>query len=110
MSPETGRRSSSFFHGGGWKDGTPTVFYRHCKYFASRGIVAMSADYRVGRRDGAKPAQCVSDAKSAIRWLRQHAEKLGIDPNRIVASGGSAGGHLAAATGTIKTLMSRAKT
>ena len=42
---------------------------------------------------------CVEDARSAIRWVRQHAGELGIDPDRLVGSGGSAGGHLAAATG-----------
>lgn len=46
-------------------------------------------------------ADAVSDAKSAIRWVRRHAEQLGIDPQRIAAAGGSAGGHLALATATI---------
>jgi acetyl esterase/lipase len=43
----------------------------------------------------------VKDAKAAIAWVRENAERLGIDPNKIAASGGSAGGHLAACTGTI---------
>ena len=50
-------------------------------------------------RHGVTPKECVEDAKSAVRWLRQNAAKLGIDPNRIVAAGGSAGGHIAACTG-----------
>jgi acetyl esterase len=43
----------------------------------------------------------VADAKSCLRWLRKNADRLGIDPERIVAAGGSAGGHLAAATATL---------
>ena len=91
-----------FFFGGGWKRGTPEQFYPHCRYLASRGMIAISAEYRVESRDGTTPYECVKDGKSAIRWIREHAEKLGIDPNRIAAGGGSAGGHVAAATGTVK--------
>ncbi|MEI6783667.1 MAG: alpha/beta hydrolase [Verrucomicrobiota bacterium] len=85
-----------FFFGGGWTSGSPQQFEKACQYFASRGMVAITADYRVASRQGAKPVQCVADAKSAIRWLRRSAARLGIDPDRIVASGGSAGGQLAA--------------
>jgi acetyl esterase len=84
-----------FFFGGGWTSGSPQQFEKQCQYFASRGMVAITADYRVASRQHAKPAQCVADAKSAIRWVRKNAARLGIDPNRVVASGGSAGGHLA---------------
>lgn len=93
-----------FFFGGGWTSGTPTQFERHCRHFAERGIVAIAADYRVASRHQVKPAQCVADAKSCVRWIRANAERLGIDPERIVAAGGSAGGHLAAATATLPTL------
>ncbi|MEJ2701735.1 MAG: alpha/beta hydrolase fold domain-containing protein [Sedimentisphaerales bacterium] len=91
-----------FFFGGGWVGGSPTQFYPHCRYFASRGMVAISAEYRVKNRHGTTPYECVKDGKSAIRWVRTHAEELGIDPRRIAAGGGSAGGHVAAATGTVK--------
>ncbi|GIX02221.1 MAG: lipase [Thermogutta sp.] len=95
----TDRRSAIvFFFGGGWQGGSPAQFRPQCEYFASRGMVAMAADYRVGSRHKAKVADCVADAKSAIRWVRQHAAELGVDPQKIVASGGSAGGHLAACT------------
>lgn len=93
-----------FFFGGGWNRGSPSQFYPHCKYLASRGMVAMSAEYRVKTRNDTTPRECVKDGKSAIRWIRQHAKELGIDPERIAAGGGSAGGHVAAATGTIKGL------
>jgi acetyl esterase len=93
-----------FFFGGGWKSGSPTQFERHCRHFAERGIVGIAADYRVASRHDVKPAQCVADAKSCVRWIRTNAERLGVDPERIVAAGGSAGGHLAAATATLPTL------
>ncbi len=93
-----------FFFGGGWVNGSLSQFYPHCLYLASRGMVAISAEYRVRSRHGTTPFECVEDGKSAIRWVRAHAGELGIDPQRIAAGGGSAGGHVAAATGTVKGL------
>ena len=87
-----------FFFGGGWSSGSPAQFEPQCRALAARGIVAITADYRVATRQKAKPLDCVADAKSAIRWLRTHAARLGLDPKRIAAAGGSAGGHIAAAT------------
>ncbi len=97
----TNRAAVVFFFGGGWTSGSPQQFEPQCRHFAARGLVAITADYRVYSRHGVKPASCVMDAKSCVRWLRQHAVRLGIDPARIVAAGGSAGGHLAAATATL---------
>jgi len=91
-----------FFFGGGWRGGTPAQFEMQCKYLASRGMVAITADYRVSSRQQTKATACVEDGKSAIRWIRENAGTLGIDPRRLAAGGGSAGGHVAAATGTIK--------
>jgi acetyl esterase/lipase len=93
-----------FFFGGGWTAGSPAQFYEHCKYLADRGMVAIAADYRVASRHGVKADACVSDAKSAIRWVRKEASRLGIDPHKIAAGGGSAGGHIAACTGVVPTL------
>jgi len=90
-----------FFFGGGWSSGSPEQFAEQCRYLARRGMVAITADYRVKTRQNAKPFQCVADARSAIRWVRANAAKLGIDPNQIAAGGGSAGGHLAASTAFI---------
>ena len=96
------RRSAVvFFFGGGWRGGSPAQFEKQCQYLASRGMVALTADYRVSSRHGTNPAACVEDGKSAIRWIRANAAKLGIDPGRIAAGGGSAGGHVAASLGTI---------
>jgi acetyl esterase/lipase len=88
-----------FFFGGAWNGGTVTQFEQHARYLASRGIVSFVADYRVKTRQNTQPDACVADGKSAIRWVRQNAGRLGIDPSRIAAGGGSAGGHVAAATG-----------
>ena len=90
-----------FFFGGGWVGGTPTQFFPHCTYLASRGMVAISAEYRVKNTHGVTPYECVKDGKSAVRWIRAHASGLNIDPQRIAAGGGSAGGHVAACTGVI---------
>ena len=91
-----------FFFGGGWNGGTPSQFYAHCKHLADRGVVAMAAEYRVNKRNGTSPVECVKDGKSALRWIRAHAAELGIDPDRIAAGGGSAGGHVAAAIAALE--------
>ncbi|MGB8167749.1 MAG: alpha/beta hydrolase [Chthoniobacteraceae bacterium] len=97
----TKRPAIVFFFGGGWTSGSPAQFEKQCRHFASRGMVAITGDYRVASRHGVKPVECVADAKSCLRWVRRNADRLGIDPARIVASGGSAGGHLAAAVATL---------
>jgi acetyl esterase len=89
-----------FFFGGGWVGGTPKQFYPQCESLADRGMVAISAEYRVRSRHQTTPFECVKDGKSALCWVRKHAAKLGIDPDRIGAGGGSAGGHVAAAVAT----------
>ncbi len=86
-----------FFYGGGWLNGDINQFERQAKYFASRGLVSVLADYRIFKIHKSTPFDAVADAKSAIRYLRTHSESLGIDGGKIIAGGGSAGGHLAAA-------------
>lgn len=95
------RPAAVFFFGGGWTSGTVNQFARQAEYLAARGMVAARADYRVKSRHNVTPDKCVEDGKSAVRWLRQNAAKLGVDPDRIAAGGGSAGGHVAACTATI---------
>ncbi|MFK5924720.1 MAG: alpha/beta hydrolase [Verrucomicrobiota bacterium] len=98
------RAAVVFFFGGGWNGGSTGQFKQHAAYLASRGMVAILADYRVASRQKTTPRECVADGKSALRWVREHATRLGIDPKRIAAGGGSAGGHVAAATGIVKGL------
>lgn len=87
------------FFGGGWNGGAPTHLEPQGRYLAHRGIVVFLADYRVKSRQGTTPRECVADGKSAVRWVRKNAARFGVDPDRIAAGGGSAGGHVAAAAG-----------
>jgi acetyl esterase/lipase len=83
--------------------GKPGQFTEHSKYLASRGMVAVQVEYRLlDRRSNDPPTDCVRDAKSAMRWVRERAEGLGIDAERIASAGGSAGGHLAAFVGMVE--------
>lgn len=90
------------FHGGGWGGGNLSQFQFACHYFASRGLVAATVNYRMlSKAEAAKLPSgetrkrvCITDAKSAIRWFKQHAAELGVDPARIITGGGSAGGHI----------------
>ena len=96
-----------FFHGGGWAYGTPGEFFTTCERYAKMGLVTFSVDYRLSIDNGETPSktispiECVMDAKSAMRWVRENAEKLHIDKNKIVTAGQSAGGHLALCTSMI---------
>jgi len=90
------------FHGGGWSGGSPSQFRTACHYLAGRGLVAATAAYRMLTPQEGKnlpPGEtrkraCITDAKSAIRWFKQHASELGVDPQRVITGGGSAGGHI----------------
>jgi len=90
-----------FFFGGGWRSGSPQQFEHQCRYMASRGMIAITADYRVSSRHRTKVTACVADGRSALRWVRANAKRLGVDPDRIAAGGGSAGGHVAACTALV---------
>lgn len=100
---EPNKKSSAmvFFFGGGWNNGTVKQFEPQAIYFSQRGMTCILVDYRVKEKHKATPFESLKDAKSAIRYIRAHANDLQIDPSKIVAAGGSAGGHLAAATALI---------
>ena len=100
--PKTDRRPALiFFFGGGWVGGSPAQFYPQCQHLAKRGMVAISAEYRIKSKHKTSPFECVKDGKSALRWVRANSIELGVDPRRIGAGGGSAGGHVAAAVATV---------
>lgn len=84
-------------HGGGWRNGSKDSGVPRLFPFARRGYVCASVEYRL--TDEARwPAQ-IEDVKCAVRYLRAHADELGLDPARIGAWGPSAGGHLVAMLG-----------
>jgi acetyl esterase/lipase len=89
-----------YIHGGGWQSGHT----RHSAAFANwpavlaslarKGYVVASIEYRLSGE--ARFPAALEDVKTAVRWLRSRAAELGVDRNRAVLWGGSAGGHLAA--------------
>jgi len=66
-----GRSAALFFHGGRFVQGHPAQFYPHCRYLASRGMVAASAEYRLMGKNAASISDCLSDCRDAIVWLRK---------------------------------------
>jgi acetyl esterase/lipase len=97
-----------FFHGGGWFEGNPDGFRRTCKPFAQKGWIAVSFEYRLSNFKDINPIHCIMDAKSAVRWVRKNADRLNIDPDKIVIAGQSAGGHIALCTGLISDFNDKA--
>ena len=93
-----------FFFGGGWETGNISQFQYYAQNYAKKGLITIQADYRISSVHGTTPFESLKDAKSAIRYLKQHAKELQIDTTRLIASGGSAGGHLAAACFTNETI------
>ncbi|HHE65118.1 MAG TPA: hypothetical protein ENL09_03745, partial [Bacteroidetes bacterium] len=83
-----------YFHGGSWSEGKPDWQFGYSK----EGFISVCIEYRTYDRYGTLPFEQISDAKSAIRWIRENAKKFHIDPDKIIASGNSAGGHLALCT------------
>lgn len=93
-----------FFFGGGWETGNISQFQYYAQNYAKKGLITIQADYRISSVHGTTPYESLKDAKSAVRYLKQHADELQIDTTRLIASGGSAGGHLAAACFTNETI------
>lgn len=83
------------YFGGGWRTGMVDAFAERARAFAASGYVAILPDYRVSCRDGVGPSGALFDGRAAYRWIVSQSGRLGVDPNRIVLGGGSAGGHLA---------------
>ncbi len=97
--PDDRRPCFLVIHGGGWVGGEPRRMYPFADHFAKRGMVGISLEYRLcNKAKGITVFDCVKDGRSAVRFIRSHANSLGIDPQQIIVSGGSAGGHVALGT------------
>jgi len=81
-----------FIHGGGFRAGSRKGYTKQCVRLAQLGYVTATMDYRLAPK--APFPAAVYDTKAAVRYLRANAKKLGLDPERIGVTGGSAGGHL----------------
>jgi acetyl esterase/lipase len=94
VDPHTLRPAALLIHGGGWESGDRTELRSLSYWLARTGFVPIAIDYRLTSQGHTWPAQA-EDAEQAMFWIREHAEALGIDPQRVVVIGSSAGGHLA---------------
>ncbi len=104
---KSGNTGLAFFHGGGWSGGKPEEFFNACRRYAAMGMVAVSFQYRLVKGDAldpnkkTTPIDCIIDARSALRWLREHADAYHIASDKIVAGGQSVGAHLVLSTAMI---------
>jgi acetyl esterase/lipase len=80
-------------HGGGWQSGDPGNNFEFSQYMAAQGYSVLSIDYRLAP-EYKYPAQ-IEDVRTAIAYIREHADELEVDVNRIALMGRSAGAHLA---------------
>lgn len=98
-----------WIHGGAWTAGSPEGYIPHLRYSAALGAVGVAIEYRLVASPGKLSdmnntntvTDCITDCADAIRYLRKHANELGIDPNKIIVIGDSAGGHLALCLGVL---------
>lgn len=84
-------------HGGGWRSGYRTNLTPLAIAMAEQGYVAATISYRLAPE--AQYPAAIHDVKAALRWLRSHAEKYGVNPQQIAVAGASAGGQIASLTG-----------
>lgn len=105
--PGSARPAILAIHGGSWIGGSKRLFRPSLREprptairLAEMGYVVIAADYRLARPGSPSWPDAADDLRDAVRWIRRHADELGIDPDRIAALGQSAGAHLAAVLAT----------
>src|SRR5450759_4940617 len=87
------------FHGGGWNHGAKEDVQRGVLPFLKLGWAVANVEYRL--LNVAPAPAAVEDARCALLWLVAHAEALGLDPEKIITTGSSAGAHLALMAGLL---------
>lgn len=93
-----------FFNGGAWDRGSVSQFAPHALYLVERGAVCGLVQYRDKREfPESTPLDAFEDSRRAIQFVRHHAEKLRIDPDKIIAAGAAAGANMAASAALSKT-------
>lgn len=90
-----------FFHGGGWVEGRKEAAVLSLLPYMEMGFAVANVAYRLGRVSPAPAA--VEDTRCALRWLSRRAKDYKLDMNKVILTGGSAGGHLALITGMLPT-------
>lgn len=86
------------FHGGGWGGGQRNQFHPFAERFAAYGAIALTFSYRLVKGSADPPFKAMADVRDAVKWILERAEALGIDNQKLVLAGGSAGGHLVLTT------------
>lgn len=101
--PEQNKMHSAvgWFFAGGWKYGSPLQFYRESACLAELGVLSVTFDYRISYLYHTTDKEALEDAKDAVRWMRTHADELGISASRIAVGGASAGASMAALLGSM---------
>ncbi len=99
---QPGKAAYLFFHGGGWAIGSPEWGYRESERMAALGMLAITFEYRLIDVHGSDIPNAVDDVRAAIVWVREQAEGWGVDPEKVVAAGFSAGAHLAGTTAMLE--------
>jgi acetyl esterase/lipase len=91
--PDAGWPALLLIHGGAWRIGDRSQLQGYGIFLARAGWLTVACEYRL-TPEAPWPAH-LHDVKTALRWMRARADELHIDPDRVVTSGNSAGGHLA---------------
>ncbi|HTY00101.1 MAG TPA: alpha/beta hydrolase [Bacteroidota bacterium] len=94
--PGEKRPAIVIFYGGGLVLGNASWGYPGAKRFAGKGMIGIAAQYRLCNFRDVTPIESIADAKDLMLWLRKNADSLGIDADKIAASGWSMGAQLCA--------------
>lgn len=100
--PETDKNRTAliWIHGGGWNSGNPNYFGDDYNYFTKQNIVCFGVEYRLVSKDqndveAIRLQGAIEDCMDSVSYVRKNANKFGIDPQKVIVIGESAGGHLA---------------